>query len=1007
MKSDNDNSAHFIVVIDNSGSMGRYAAKFINETVPLVMTELNIENVHLVSFSNKSEYCGLLSKNKLKTFKLGAQGATYMAGTLEIVKDICDKNKDKDFRILVLSDGDVHDQQKTQEQAFKVSSLLKDKHLFNTQAVRLMTGNYGSPDTRALSSFLQLNNTTKATVVDIDAKLGCDSSNVIATLFDDDKLNCNYNLEISGNSSLIKKVPWEDGKQSLKCQVGKNVFWVTYVPNNIKVNGKVIKQEVTEEFIDQDMFYSILNDYIEKYINQAKVLSIINTSDSKNEISKMLNYFTKLEEMWSKQEYTLAPNSGTFGLKERLYRLKKNVDKNKKSVSQKLAQLANTDLISKLNSQQQANFLRELSVTNKNAKGLAKRANMSGLDFESIVKQEITSMHKNLHELNDVDDTNHLVSFVCLESTLGGIKAVTQLIDQDILENCNVMQILELFNINGIPVDAEIGEYPDPMTYRLKKMHFDSIASISDLIASNDVLLTPSKGKIVNVIPVFEDNRIILFLRKYAPKTLEYLYSVGMRRVIADVPMTVGYTMLAGIWFIFQELDQNKSEIKVKSLIWLIDQLHCTVGNYFSHIKDYLIKPKSDDLSSFDLTNNGVTNVMFPLYQCILENKTLDFPKIFRALFTFEIWQIVRKQYNHKENSQEIIANITKKLLCIDFDKHCIPLPAPFETVENKVIGCDFEFNLEFDKDYLVTLLKNVWFVDYISLLKDYFEIIANGVLSFDDKVTRLKSLPKMTTKSIETALDIPNLLEFKLSCVLQALYFTTKKSRIDEESGNSTLPEPGLDWKILARKMCVTEYFKDYDARNSKKHIDEKTLLNERLVKDLIHTQDIPVFVDLLQNGVKEKDSSHVITISSPEFNDFFECLKAHRKDCTRDDERTCLGLKLEILVTGKYKDLKNHRTNAVFNGGNVMRLKKIEIKEIFQEINQLETWSRIEDAVKNLWIYRKNGTLNRHFHSNENPSYWALGYSSIEEMKELISVGEWTDYCKNHTRCGCLRFL
>lgn len=47
-----------------------------------------------------------------------------------------------------------------------------------------------------------------------------------------------------------------------------------------------------------------------------------------------------------------------------------------------------------------------------------------------------------------------------------------------------------------------------------------------------------SDKEIINVIPTFDDERIHKFIRKYAPSLLEYICSIGMRRIISDVPNT-------------------------------------------------------------------------------------------------------------------------------------------------------------------------------------------------------------------------------------------------------------------------------------------------------------------------------------------------------------------------------------------------------------------------------------------------------------------------------------
>jgi len=42
-----------------------------------------------------------------------------------------------------------------------------------------------------------------------------------------------------------------------------------------------------------------------------------------------------------------------------------------------------------------------------------------------------------------------------------------------------------------------------------------------------------------------------------------------------------------------------------------------------------------------------------------------------------------------------------------------------------------------------------------------------------------------------------------------------------------------------------------------------------------------------------------------------------------------------------------------------------------------------------------------NRHGHSNEKPSFWALGYQTLEIMVDNITEEEWKEYKEIHYDC------
>ena len=54
---------------------------------------------------------------------------------------------------------------------------------------------------------------------------------------------------------------------------------------------------------------------------------------------------------------------------------------------------------------------------------------------------------------------------------------------------------------------------------------------------------------------------------------------------------------------------------------------------------------------------------------------------------------------------------------------------------------------------------------------------------------------------------------------------------------------------------------------------------------------------------------------------------------------------------------------------------------------------------SKKRRHVYRE--LENRQGHSNDKPSYWALGYKSIEEMFNTISKVEIEEYKKVHSQC------
>lgn len=100
------------------------------------------------------------------------------------------------------------------------------------------------------------------------------------------------------------------------------------------------------------------------------------------------------------------------------------------------------------------------------------------------------------------------------------------------------------------------------------------------------------------------------------------------------------------------------------------------------------------------------------------------------------------------------------------------------------------------------------------------------------------------------------------------------------------------------------------------------------------------------------------------------------------------------------------------------------------FDEENNSNEWEKLLADKSVPWVYRKGKddkpVPNRHGHGAELVSYWALGFKSVDHMKEIcenagdveelwsgdrgtfkVSSKFWEKYKEEHTidKCGCFR--
>ncbi|CAM4895296.1 unnamed protein product [Rotaria socialis] len=994
-------NVYTVVILDRSGSMGSSVPRFVNQVLPDIFKSLNYdknEMITLITFdSTPNKYT--LPIRQLAGFSIKCQGQTFMAPGITTLTNFILNELPKDchaLRLLTISDGEVQDQAQVQTAAAQLISLIKNKFIINSQAVRLFTSS-SQPDTRAVSSLLQLNNVSNVNLLDVRTSLSnIDISATIASLFSGDSLNRHAILK--SGEAILKSTPWQTSMHdTISLFPGENLFWLNKLPTgNLTVGQTNVKIHV-QESLTVDTYEKLLKTKIEYYINQLKILKIVNTVESQKEVDDIMNYFQNIESslLYNDKDVNVLLNDSS--LRARLQYLKNSINRKKKSFVMRMSQIANDDKVSQLNSAQQADYLRAVDSTSKNARGLARRAVTQGLDFNEILRKEVRTMAEHINELKGIDDNDHLVSFFSQDTTLGGIRAVCQLATDGILDDVNANDILRMVNIVGVACSGPIGEFPDPMTWRANELYLGCYVSLSDVLTAfmqsrGQPLQTPATNKtITNVIPIIENDRIGQFLRKYASALLEYSCSIGMRRLLADVPMTGGYTICAGVWKLVEDLNENKSELYLKTFDQLIKTYEIVVGNYFQHVMPYI--KEQDDRLSYYIANNGTTNMISPFIKLYRENdskKIEQMPKILRALYTYEIWQAIRKQYKNRDDSDIIAQKMLDQLIGLDLNKYKTLVKPLFEN-EPSLNEIEFHDQMHVDETYLDELMKTFYYVDYITLLPKYISAVVNN------NIDSIKDIPILNQTSISEAININyDIKIFKFYNVIQALLYTSKASRVDGD--NEKMKIIDLVDEKLAEKMLQDYIRKRYENQYAtdlamKGRLERIELIAE-LVQSIITSRDHNEMIKFMRDGLIRGKNQVVIANSSS--LGFVE-LKDKLLDFNEKIPRRLDIIKVFLLG----RDYKNN-DEPVWNNGNVLFIPNLcDYERVFVSCGYPDEWNKIKEEYmkRNLHIYRDG--FNRHGHGNTKPSYWAFGYITLQLYKDNVPAEVFKEYCEIHHDC------
>ena len=995
------NGLEMIVILDRSGSMGQNVRRLVQTIIPQSLTNLGFagtDKIHLITFDSELDY-HYISVNNLQTCPIQARGVTKMASAILKLDNLLSTMIDKNVRILTISDGEIHDATQTVNYASDVFNKYSGKINCSSRAIRYSTSS-SEPDTRGLSSILQFNTSGTSSLLNIHYSNSLrNTSDQISHMYENDGLGCAVKLECDQN--LFMTSPWSEPMHSISLPKGANTFWLNDIPTNVTIDGVQVNINVGEK-LDVTSFGTVLKTKVDHFLKQLKLLKVVNTTQSNDEINKILTYFQKLEKSFNSMDVNVASILNDKGLGARVRFFKELIKKKNKSVVAKMSEIANDDKVGKLNSAQQATYLRTADVST-NSKSLAKRAIKSGLDFDTVIQNEVKNMKAHLSELDTIDDENHYKSFYNLESTLGGIRTVCELDDEEgTLEELSASDILQMLNVVGIPCKSIVGDFPDPMCYRVSKLQLGSFVSISDMmmvLETGNKLTSPygDKAEITNVIPFFDDDRVHRFLIKYAPTMLEYTCSIGMRRMIMDIPKTYVYTLLAGVWNIVGDINNDKSDVNLDIFTKLVHTFDIAVGNMFSHITPYVVD--QDPVLSYYIGNNGITNMISPLLTLVKEGKTENIHRILSALYSFEVYQATRKIFKGDDAHTKKL-ELLNELVGIDFDKYSTPLSQDFEddidpnTKEHhKLYHVN---NSVFDK-----LLERMEYIKYSTLLPS----LLSGAVNDDMEI--MKTIPKIDDNTVKHSLQLDyDVRTFMFYCTVQSLMYDSKVARVDDENNKMKIVDCAN--KDYADNM-VTEYVErqyknKYSADLAIKGKREHQTLSTELVEAMVTTTSPPEFIRLFKEGMTKNTTMEVIS-------DTYKLGYVELRDRLFDPSENVpkRQQKLWILVLGTAA-----QNETVWNHGNVLRMNMKDLEQKFKNVGAEEIWGKIKDIYiqRNLHIYRAspdgNDMPNRHSHCNGKPSYWAHGYKTLEDYIENVSVEEWEEYKQVHKECcGVIRYI
>ena len=357
---------------------------------------------------------------------------------------------------------------------------------------------------------------------------------------------------------------------------------------------------------------------------------------------------------------------------------------------------------------------------------------------------------------------------------------------------------------------------------------------------------------------------------------------------------------------------------------------------------------------------------------------------IYRTIARFEIYKIIRTRIRKSENKFDYIKENLNKLLGIDIEKNATKLPNLFEKLEDPKFYDNFFINKTIVNEY--------------KKLIGWTEIIPYSYMLFSklyepNYIEAIKNLEYEFTKDyFGIDYDYDKFIAFN---IVQSLIFKDKSERDDDDEKIMKIIDSNNEEEVdnFLREQTRKIYEEDYKNRYSVQKKEEEEIVIAELIDKIISCNDMSEFKNLMQNGITKGYLNYkFINESSNGYLDLKNKFLDEKVDVPLRYE------KLLLMFVGK-----DENEEIIWNNGNGIRSGMQEYKEFILEHNA-PFWEEFK-KVKKIYIYRNMS--NRHGHSNDKVSYWAMGYNSLNEFIENSSKEEVEEYRKIHYNCCGIRNL
>ena len=924
-----DIDSTIIYVLDVSGSMGEHANSAYKSFKDLIIENNNNQKTIIATFgqySTVSEYKGReIEKWESPTL----EGNTKLYYTIINVFNLIMRAKEKSlFQIVIVSDGGVYDLPQVLDYVSNIDSNKFNQHIIQVSSIRIGTGG----DTRALTCFSIFHNHPKCEQQIIDLSSHCNKYDIENALI---KIFCHfangrtcYSAKITSKSNDLCRFP-SDSILINSLDVNNNDFFIcsSQSPSIDFDNKNIILTERTTLAESDIIQYLKL---IEQKVRTIKVLG------NDKLLEGIVPFLNNLSLIFNDKE---TNNDSTLS---NMARIKRNVLKMQGTIINQVLQLINISGVHKFNSQQQAQFLKQIDDTTQSGRRLAKRANENSDDVLTIL---INGIKKILNDYKETESDTDVTSFLSLSSSIDILNEALHEIKNE-LDLFNLEDLLQCFGQVGLCFRSNIGNYPDPWQFKVDEVYTCFLGQHDIYIASNSdrPLKVPESNNIITGVDVICYDSMHNYILERSVNKLHC--SIAMRKTVADIPNDDIALKTAVIYQMIDQVMNNPLEKSVTDLWFNINTLRLIVGNnkyiFGDEVLNALNLPNMDAYFTGDLNISSINKIVALL---LISNQDINLQKLARSLLSLDCY------HNLKYLDIDQRSQIINKVFDIDMENRTLA-KEPFEKepdiiefydnyVDSNVISVSKQYNNMYGK--IINFVKFLYAFKNADSCKTLLENIKNQNMT-DQYVFGIKD---------EIPIDL-----FIAANTIQAIQCHKLECRVDVANRKMLLMSISRLSDIdIYFKSVVSKIFKDdYEKQLILKHNNEVERETIVQIEQLIWSCEIDEFVTKLNEFIPQRDGEKYNLLIT---------------ELSQNNSIPLLKNKIWILTLCKV----NETDNIIWNRGNMCSIKDLNVfKNIwdYDTINLL-SWDKLYHfwyVAPVIYVYRESDKPNRHGHCNSNPS-------------------------------------